>query len=320
MKKIKIMSKVVVYKDLLSDEEINEMLTIIKDSENSIESYYAIPPEESSYVDEHGIQPMEKDDISIINSWTPWYTYGSKTILNNKELIVTENSDNKKEFLMRQKIIDLLRKVHKDYMSDEDHVDGWPYGIKSAELTDDIYDSLGLGVIEILKHKIVIDNELAIGYHTDFHEHKLDSPGEKQIITYTVYLNDDYEGGEIEFIDERDNRLITYKPKAGDITVFPSGKPYWHSAKAVSSGSNKIFFRTFAIRYYKGSETWNEGELKYGKEKWQSMELERIKTEVDSGEVGRQIVRPGQSPIESKNLFPLYINENQDIYMDGREL
>ena len=162
MKKIKIMPKVVVYKELLSNEEINEMLTVIKDSENTIENYYAIPPEESSYRDKHGIQPMEKDDVSIINSWTPWYTYGSKTILNNRGLIVTENLSNKKEFIMKQKIVDLLRKVHKDYMSDEDHIDGWPYGIKSAELTDNIYGSLGLGVIEILKHKMVIHDDLAI--------------------------------------------------------------------------------------------------------------------------------------------------------------
>lgn len=320
MKKIKIMPKVVVYKDMLSAEEIDEILTIIKESENSIESYYAIPPEESSYRDAHGIQPMQKDDISIINSWTPWYTYGSKTILNNRGLIVTENADNKKEFLMKEKIVNLLREVHRDYMCDEDHIDGWPYEIKITELTDDIYDSLGLGVIEILKHKMVVDDELAIGYHTDFHEHKLESSGEKQIITYTIYLNDDYEGGEIEFIDERENKLITYKPKVGDITVFPSGKPYWHSAKAVRSGNNKIFFRTFAIHYYKGSDYWQAGVLKYGKEKWNSMELERIKEVVDSGEVGRQIVRAGQKPIEGKNLFPLYINENQDIYIDGREI
>lgn len=320
MKKIKIMPKVVVYKDLLSFEEIDEMLKIIKDSENSIESYYAIPPEESSYRDAHGIQPMERDSISIINRWTPWYTYGSKTILNNRGPMSTESSDNKKEFLMKEKIVSLLQTVHKDYISDEEHIDGWPYGIKNIYLTDDIHSSLGLGVIEILKHKMVVDDELAIGYHTDFHEHKLESAGEKQIITFTIYLNDDYEGGEIEFIDERENKLITYKPKAGDITVFPSGKPYWHSAKAVRSGNNKIFFRTFANYYYQGSDSWKKGVLKYGEEKWNDMELERIKKVVDGGEVGRQIVKAGQRPIESKNLFPLFIDENQDIYIDGRDI
>jgi hypothetical protein len=320
MKKIKIMPKVVVYKDLLSDEDLKEMIEIIKASENSIDDYYATPPEDSAYKDHHGIQPMIKDEFSIINKWTPWYTYGSRTVLNNRELIDNGISNNKKEFAMREKIKRLLQKAHEDYVQDGDHIDGWPYSITNLSLSDDIHNALGLGVIEILKHKIVIDNELAIGYHTDFHEHKLDSPGEKQIITYTVYLNDDNEGGEIEFIDERDNRLITYKPKAGDITVFPSGKPYWHSAKAVSSGNNKIFFRTFAIHYHEGSEAWRHGELKYGKEKWESMELERIKIEVDSGEVGRQIVRPGQIPVEGKNLFPLYINQSQDIYIDGREL
>lgn len=320
MKKIKIMPKVVVYKDLLSKQDLDEMIKIIKKSENSIEDYYATPPEESSYKDEHGIQPMIKDEFSIINKWTPWYTYGARTILNNRSLISNETLNNKEEFYMRQKIQGLLENVHKDYVQDEDHIDGWPYEIKNLDLCDDIYNALGLGVIEILKHKIVVDNELAIGYHTDFHEHKLESAGEKQIITYTIYLNDDYEGGEIEFIDERENKLITYKPKAGDITVFPSGRPYWHSAKAVCSGENKIFFRTFAIHYYPGSEFWQKGVLQHGEEKWQDMELQRIKKTVDSGEVGRQIVRSGQTPIKDKQLLPLYINENQDIYIDGRDL
>jgi len=320
MKKIKIMPKVVVYKDLLSDEDVLDMIQIIKDSENSIDEYYATPPEESSYKDEHGIQPMIKNDISIINTWTPWYTYGSKSILNNRGLISIDGADNKKEFAMRGKIKNILTKAHNDYVQDQDHIDGWPYEITNLNLNDDIHNALGLGFIEILKHKIVVDNDLAIGYHTDFHEHKLDSAGEKQIITFTVYLNDDYEGGEIEFIDERENKLITYKPKAGDVTVFPSGKPYWHSARAVRSGNNKIFFRTFAMHYYPGSDDWQKGVLEYGEEKWNNMELDRIKKTVDSGEIGRQIVRSGEKPIEDKNLFPLYINENQEIYIDGRDL
>lgn len=320
MKKIKIMPKVVVYKDLFGQEEIQDILKTIRDSENSIEDYYATPPEESAYRDEHGIQPMPKDDVSIINKWTPWYTYGSRTILNNRNLINTDNLSNKKEFVLRGKIINLLNLVHKDYMQDLENLEGWPYEIDNLDLCDDIHNALGLGVIEILKHKIVSDEELAIGYHTDFHEHKMEAPGEKQIITYTIYLNDDYEGGEIEFIDERENKLITYKPKAGDITVFPSGKPYWHSAKAVRGGTNKVFFRTFAIHYYPGSESWISGSLKYGEEVWQNMELDRIKDTVDSGEVGRQIVKDGQKPIEGKNLFPLYINKDQDIYVDGRLL
>ena len=47
------------------------------------------------------------------------------------------------------------------------------------------------------------------------------------------YLNDDYEGGEIEF-----PRLDGYvhKPKVGDIAIFPSNYIYEHASLPIKSG------------------------------------------------------------------------------------
>jgi len=52
-------------------------------------------------------------------------------------------------------------------------------------------------------------------------------------ISALVYLNDDYEGGEIEFI----NFKIKIKPQAGMMILFPSNYAYLHKSHPVISGT-----------------------------------------------------------------------------------
>ena len=59
-----------------------------------------------------------------------------------------------------------------------------------------------------------------LGYATDNH------------IPTLVYLNDDYEGGEISFATHD----ITIKPKVGDLLIFPGNMNYAHEVKEVTSG------------------------------------------------------------------------------------
>lgn len=56
----------------------------------------------------------------------------------------------------------------------------------------------------------------------------------KQVITTMLYLNDDYEGGEIFFEDLG----LLYKPRAGTAIIFPG--QYQHEVKPVISGSRYV--------------------------------------------------------------------------------
>lgn len=55
--------------------------------------------------------------------------------------------------------------------------------------------------------------------------------------SFVTYLNDDYEGGEINF----PNQNVTIKPKAGSLVMFPSQRPYIHESKPVLSGVKYMY-------------------------------------------------------------------------------
>lgn len=127
-----------------------------------------------------------------------------------------------------------------------------------------------------------ISTNYAMNYHTDFVQTEKDLPGNKFAITTTFYLNDNYENGEICF--KINDHYISYKPTKGDVIVFPSQPPYYHAVrKAV--GSDRYMIRAFWQFNYDGSEEWLLNKEKYGIEKWNEMENQRIKEQAFSNQV-----------------------------------
>lgn len=62
-------------------------------------------------------------------------------------------------------------------------------------------------------------------------------------ISIVVYLNNDYEGGELSFPKQN----ITIKPEAASMVIFPSYPPYYHDPKPVTSG-DKYMSPVFCFR------------------------------------------------------------------------
>lgn len=116
-------------------------------------------------------------------------------------------------------------------------------------------------------------------YHTDFSVKDAERPGENFLITCNMYFNDDYEGGEVIF--SIGQKIISYKPKAGDIIVFPSGspsfpgdEPYFHAVGIVKNG-NKFFSRNFIKYINPGTTEWLENQKLYGVDEWDRLEQDR---------------------------------------------
>jgi predicted 2-oxoglutarate/Fe(II)-dependent dioxygenase YbiX len=72
--------------------------------------------------------------------------------------------------------------------------------------------------------------------------HSDDAGSQMRKISTTLYLNDDYLGGEL-FFDKID---FLYKPKMGDLIIFPSSFPFSHEAKPVTSGTKYCVIKFWA--------------------------------------------------------------------------
>jgi hypothetical protein len=137
-----------------------------------------------------------------------------------------------------------------------------------------------VGKYHITKKDASEHERYGMRYHSDYQPEKGSAPGYSFVITCTIYFNDDYEGGEIDFA--MGDKLVKYKPEAGDLLVFPSGhpdylteegRPYLHAVMP-SYNKNKFLARMYWQKYQKGTEEWYAKEKEFGKEVWAQMQPE----------------------------------------------
>ena len=72
------------------------------------------------------------------------------------------------------------------------------------------------------------------GEGTHFNIHADHGPAYNCTVSAVIYINDDYEGGDLKF-PRLDN--LVYKPRVGDIAVFPSNYIYEHASLPMKSGT-----------------------------------------------------------------------------------
>lgn len=114
------------------------------------------------------------------------------------------------------------------------------------QLVENIYSSLKNTVFKCL-YDYCLNTNKPLGFVPNFykiqkyntnaymgpHVDSIDKTAEKTpTISIVIYLNDDYEGGEIKF----PNQDIFIKPEAGSMIIFPSYEPYVHDPQPTKSG------------------------------------------------------------------------------------
>ena len=232
------------------------------------------------------------EEDGLFSPWTKWSHFGeylSPTfrghdyVLKIKDVESFETTTNKqsqhKEVLLE--ILNNFFIATKDYIA-KNNVDFDEY-----KYLEDIKDVNGNAIKEweftgpsIARYRTDIDDAVAMTYHSDYIREPIISPGHKFAITALTYFNDDYEGGEIDFI--ANGEAFMYKPEAGDLLIFPSGHPdllmgensvYLHGVMPAKNNS-KYLARMYWTKYSKGDDAWFENENKFGKDVWASMQLD----------------------------------------------
>lgn len=166
------------------------------------------------------LDKVEIIEDELISAWIPWqsnpgdgtppYIYGDR-----KHLLLKDSESNKESAVLVKQIIDAMTSCAEQY---------------AKEYSIDIPIDLGSECV-LNKYR---ENEI-MGQHADWNEHQ-----NMLEYSFVVYINDDYEGGELYF----ENLGVTIKPEAGSVALFPAKLPYSHGSNQLISG-RKVFIPHF---------------------------------------------------------------------------
>lgn len=239
------------------------------------------------------INSEKNPEGSLLSDWKGWYTFGKEVNMLNFD----NKQDNERTKIEQEMWDDVVRVFH---LTTRHYSEIHNVPIEPDKLVHDSVEGHDMKLWQLMGPSICkyeIDSgiedtnfDLAMHMHTDYQSEYEDHRGYKFTVTCTMYLNDDYEGGGLDFL-VGENKLFYYKPKAGDVLVFPAGDPnylsepgelYRHGVRKCYTNP-KYFIRNHWQRYYLGSDEWLKQEAIYGKEVWKQMEFERTKEERKNG-------------------------------------
>lgn len=222
------------------------------------------------------------EKIKNLPAWNKWWVFGEITDALAMGDFTWDTFPTKKEW---EEHVERLKTSRNDELS-----------LVTAELEEYFYEATAKYIEEqgleldnwmhqspsvcVYREEGGVTDEMSMHYHTDYQPEKAEARGYQFKLTCTMYLNDDYDGGELAFalVNDRNSpenaEKFDYKPTAGDILVFPSTHPFYHGVKRLRKG-DRYFVRNFWLEYFPGTPEWLAGEAEHGEDLWAEMEKER---------------------------------------------
>lgn len=205
---------------------------------------------------------------SIWPKWEPWYEQGENInqLFKRKDLNIfdSDNENQIKEKSILKNICDIYDFIQKDYLNYYNQDNGvWPSYIKQWDKLMETIDPVHINIYKYSDDLCGKDskNSLMLQYHVD-EMPEAHSASRHQVVTITFYFNDNYKGGEVSFYSEIENKAYQYKPRPGDVTVFPSAAPFYHAVENFS-GADRYFMRIFIPYSEEGDKEWIEKNVFY---------------------------------------------------------
>ena len=172
------------------------------------------PKELINFINEVDLIP---ESHTVISEWSEWTASNNKDFIygKNKNLMPENLAEENKNTPLGKKMLYIKNSFEMAFRMCLDTY------LKSQRLDSNLYD-LRMSQIPIRQWV-----GPGMGPHCDGYDGDTDLA-----FSMIVYLNDEYEGGTIDF----PNHNISLKPAAGSLVIFPSQEPYLHQVKDVLSG------------------------------------------------------------------------------------
>ena len=123
-------------------------------------------------------------------------------------------------------------------------------GMNLQKLWQDVYDKQSVAVKDYCKRFNIMELryweafnfiKYEPGHH--FMEHHDHGYSYNCVVSLVAYINDDYEGGEIEFPEQN----IKIKPEEGSVLIFPTYHPFIHKSYEVKNGYKYFVLAEFGV-------------------------------------------------------------------------
>lgn len=264
---------------------------------------------------------LYKEDRYMMKKFYDWGQYGVMTEIDSSSFhdfipgyFNKNEPEEVKQKAVFEKLYDAYKFVKKDFMIKYGNKDIWPSHYKKVDLFNEGDNTK----IAFLKYDVEMAKLAELekfnftAFHSDYFEQDMDTPGYKLIFTSMIYLNNDYEGGEICFWDG--SKLLSYKPEPGDIIVFPSCEPFYHGVLNITN-NNRYAIRMNYCAVTDGSKEFKDGSFK------KSLNYTNYK-------VGYKWIKDGNeittSPGLSNNTLvdpplKLTLNEMESVLIDAKD-